>query len=579
MNKFLILLLFACHIFNANAIEKDVAETSKTRVAPLRSSSVSNYAQKIVVSSLKELKSFVEQYQSEKNSSWTLVQLKKGHYTIQDTDKKYFSLRKASNLVIDFNNSQIVFKKPAGLAQLVKCNNIIIKNAVIDFDPIPYTQGYVDAVDHKKKQVRVTVKKGWPIPDNRFRKMGKNWMLIKDAQIVGRQKRGCQNVYTINKDWQSVGENAYVVNFITRTTNIEVGDKVVHLGPGGGNCFSLNDTHQITLENITQYAGGVFVGAQRANATNLISCKVTIKPETDRWHSLTRDIMIERDARIGPWIENCIFEANGDDGINLHTKGFKIIKRLSDFELLVGPEMNQFKRLNAVYLNRNDSIVIFDNKLGRKYFEAAISELTSNEKGCYTVRFKKKLPEFPNIEEKYPNIDSRYEAWNTAVICPGFVIQNNTFKHQRRFGLLTLSKNGIIEGNKFIGSSANAIYMGFLEELSDIGQMSGNIYIRNNIFDDCFLQDKRPSTKMQASAINITLPKRPDKSQSPYSFFQNIVIANNSFKNFKQPFPIVRVHNTNESKVENNRFSNCFENGNYIETKAGNVKVLNNVKE
>ncbi len=545
----IVLLLFFCAKIDAQEI----------RELPLRSTDVpaSSSIDTIRVKNIIELKKALKNYKNNTLANWTVISLKKGTYHILESPKKYLSLKDAEHLIIDFQGSEIIFNTPAGLLSLNNCKQVIVKNVVIDFDPLPFTQGYVLNVNHKQKSITVKLKEGWPTLNNSsYRNMGKNWALIKDPKTPGKQKRDCLNVYTLFNDWSELEKGVFKVNFKSPIKNIEVGDKYVHLGPGGGNCFSIHNSYQTTFENIHQYAGGVFMEAQKSDAVNIIDCEVKIKSDTDRWHSITRDIFIERNSRIGPWVEGCFFEGNGDDGINLHTKGFKIVERKSDYTLVVDSQINQFKTRSEIYLHQNDSISIFDNNLGKHHFKGLIKSVTAKLDGTYLLKFDQKLPEFHDISMKLKGIDARYEGWNISTNCPNFLIKDNTFKYQRRFGLLTLSKNGLIKNNKFIGSSANAIYLGFLEEASDIGLVAGNILIENNVFDDCYLQNKTKTIKLQPSVINVTLPKRPDGLDSPFSFFSNIKIKNNQFINHQGDFPLINISNTEQAEITKNTFYN-----------------------
>ena len=71
------------------------------------------------------------------------IVIPKGVYRLEDCGLKFFPLKDLKNVEIDFSGSDLIGLARRGFFLLENCSGATIKNAVLDYDPLPYTQGRI----------------------------------------------------------------------------------------------------------------------------------------------------------------------------------------------------------------------------------------------------------------------------------------------------------------------------------------------------------------------------------------------------------------------------------------------------
>ena len=94
------------------------------------------------------------------------IVFKKGAYRF-DVDAADHSvcltLDTTDDLIIDGQGSEITITNPyCGFFRLNGCKNIIIKGFTVDYDPLPFTQGVVEAVNPQANSTRRAIPGGFP---------------------------------------------------------------------------------------------------------------------------------------------------------------------------------------------------------------------------------------------------------------------------------------------------------------------------------------------------------------------------------------------------------------------------------
>jgi len=237
-----------------------------------------------------------------------------------------------TNLVIEGNGATIVNHPDNRTLAFYRCNTVTVRNLVLDMDPPPFTQGEITAINTASNSVDVIIDPGYPLPEtgtNFTDSTGNDVMLFdgttRDPTPVFSRKRE-----VVDLDGGSCRLFFYSSNLVNAAT---INDYVTIKTAGQGDSLRGSDgsylvspsgiiqaqfTDHLTLENITSYASpGMTVRATSCDHLVLRRFEALRKPGTSRLICGNKDILHLKYFRIPPVIEDCRFDANTDDTINL----------------------------------------------------------------------------------------------------------------------------------------------------------------------------------------------------------------------------------------------------------------------
>ncbi len=460
----------------------------------------------------------------------TEVRFPKGRYYLDadiETDKyakvinNALVMFRAEHVILNGNGSEILIRTPpTGFLSLAQCKDVIVRDFVVDWDPPPFAQGFVRAVDRDSGTFDFEVQPGYVSMDHplwqRANRKGYDsirWGMLKDPKIPGRMKRDVPNVYFCDH-WDKVGERTFrmKLRYRAQAGNFEIGDRYVHVDRNGGGLILCPGCERVTFQRITNYASpGLDYGGGRTKEIAVLDCKVLLKP--GRWHTSNADGLHFPMSRPGPWIEGCLFEGMADDGANFYSKGAFCTKIISPTEFLL--TANAMMEVGA-------RVLVFDPKPGRKLGAAKVVAV-QREGALQRVTFDGPIPGVRTGSEKtapqFFNIDG----------AGGFVFRNNLFRNIRRFGILIDACDGLIENNRFEATSSNGVVVHNDPDWPE-GFATGNIIIRGNTFDTCNVE--RVYRADNASSVSIRT-NRLGWQVAPYRGIADILIDNNTFVNWR----------------------------------------------
>lgn len=498
----------------------------------------------------------------------------KGKYDLFSNIKKpkkshIIDLNKAKNILIDGNGAEIIIHDPLkGFFSVFKSENIIVKNFIIDYDPLPFTQGKITGVNIKNNYFDFKIDAGFPsLNEEMFQKASRVWGMLMDPKIPGKLKDGAPNLFA-SKKFKELSPGLFRINIKAKRLlkAIEVGDNYVHLArTNGRSIFKSGYGKNISYLNNTNYSSpaGTY-NAFEMEEWNIIDARVKLKE--GRLHSANADCFHVNGGKFGPWIENSLFEGYSDDAVNMKSTKRYILEQKSATELIVKFDIRKNEVIN-IYNPREGILIgqykVLDNKfLGDNKMKITLDKPIEVE--LNTGQTKKKDLVY---------IESRSNE--------SFVIRNNTFRNARRYGILLQNSYGIIERNVFENLSQSAIT---LENGVDWGEgfIANNILINNNIFNNCgydatFLKEESAATiKMSVGKL-----KNPDSKKkwsgvaiTDWQGIHNITITNNTFSYNKKALHIECTKNT---VIKSNRFiknSNDLSKESEIITKHNNSKLI-----
>lgn len=465
----------------------------------------------------------------------------KGTYDLftNKNDTHLIEIEDANNLVIDGNGAEIIIQDPLmGFMSILKSNNVIVKNLIIDYDPLPFTQGKVVAVHLDSNSFDLKIDEGFPQLDHyMFQKANRVWGMLMDPEIPGKLKDGAPNLFG-SKDFTEVEPNVFRIKFQgpRLLKFIEVGDPYVHIArTNGRTTFKTGNSKNITYLNNTSYTSPAgSYAAFGMEEWNVIGCEVKLKP--GRLHSANADCFHVNGGKFGPWVENSLFEGYSDDAFNLkHARAF-IVSQNSPTVLLVKPAVK-----------KGDVIKVFNPREGVLIGTYTVLENKFLKDVGMQITIDKPIKQKLDVGETKTNdliyIDSKSNE--------SFVIRNNTFRNARRYGILVQNSYGIIERNMFENLSQSGIT---LKNGVDWGEgfVANNIVINQNIFNNCgydfaFLnQDNAASIKLTVNKLKDleTKTKWNGVEKADWQGIENITITNNTFSYNKRALAIECSTNT-----------------------------------
>ena len=479
-----------------------------------------------------------------------------GTYTLDvPEDEKYaFSLSELKNILISGNGAEFVVTNPlAGFMRLMDSDKVLFRGFSLDYDPLPFSQGDVIEVD-EEGFIEVRLHKGFPSLDSKVFRSNKRFALIKSKGGGGAQKAGLRNVFPVKPGWNEVKPGVFKIKWLAdHKKGITPGDIYVHVLSTRPIC-SIKSSTDITFQNSVIYSGpGICFGGSNGGNLALLNHRTLIRK--GRYLANSRDFLNMPNQRPGPWIENCIIEGQGDDGVNIHGKAGKVQSVKRDNTLMVVPIKNHLDVNVMPPISAGDRIAVYDGEVNKEVFTANVISCRKGNGRKVTVKLDKN-PGDLKVHEKLI-------CYNLSALGSGFVIKNNTFRFQRRYGILVQSTDGIIAGNVFEQTSANAVVLA-METHFRVGYIPSRIEIENNIFYGCFRQFPESTSLLDhhlgviGSSISPSFywketaeSVEPDKVKGDQ--MKDIKITGNTFVN-QSDVPYFGMHNCEELVLDDNAF-------------------------
>jgi hypothetical protein len=488
------------------------------------------------------------------------VLFEKKTYRVEKQDDRWesFVLEGAKDILIDGQGAMLVFSPDNRAFMLNRCTNCVIKNFEIDYDPLPFTQGDVIAINEAEGTFDLQLHAGYPLPPTQ------DWM---DAHYPGRGgwrfgpiMDGASRRFTPRMMVSSGYVFPKTVNRIdpeARRYRVRVHDpkslRFARVGDGfvlrvrySGSAriqaipglpvanIQIDRSADCRLENIRQYCSpnmSVHLWANTGRIT-LDGYQVTYKPGTNRLVNSLSDGVHCKAMKIGPIIENCLFEGLMDDSIN--------ISAMADIvEEVIAPDILRTTCTSIAWyvdpVMEGDEYQIIDMVAGKILGRAKVVKVTDEKGHRRTLHFDRAVD---GIYGR-PDPKDRRGCWffNLDACGRDYIIRNNRFGLQKRSAVLVRGP-GLIENNTIDGTGGLAVYMlnemGFPE-----GPVPHDVIIRNNIVKDA---RHHPAFAIAANSYN---PEMTMKAN-------NIRIENNDIT-MATDFPAIKLSRINNLTLKNNR--------------------------
>lgn len=467
----------------------------------------------------------------------------------------FLELENVENLIIDGRGTKITFSDPtAGVARMRHCRNVTFKDLIIEHEPKPFTVARVLDVNQQTGELRLQVEASHPPLDAPH--VLQNWSFCSflDPQIVGRLLVGSPLVPSLRKDTLKKQGEYFTVQATSAAmvSRVSIGDRVVQFArnPGGRSLFHSEQSHDLVFLRILNHSssGGHYLMLECDNSRVL---KCVSRPARGYLFGGNADGVHVRSARGGPWVEGCHFEAIGDDGVALFSKGISILRVRGRRELLLDQKFFN--------LREGDEIIIFDplhgQPRGRSCFVTHVRAVknTSGKILSYWITLDRDLPKDLSIRNK--------DAWNNDQVFnmsaqhSGFVVRRNSFHSVRRYGIIVRGRDGAIEDNLFEGVSDSAITLQNEPNFWQNGLHSERVIIARNTINSCNFSEHARGRGAIHVALRAIADVNDRWSQKPAQWLghKNITIAFNTISKWRGI--ALNLENVTGLRVEGNRIT------------------------
>ncbi|NQU42316.1 right-handed parallel beta-helix repeat-containing protein [bacterium] len=411
------------------------------------------------------------------------------------------ALRDVEGLRIEGNGSLLILHPHNGVFEINGCRNVTVTGFRIDFDPLPFTQGTIRAVQADPGYFDLEIHEGYPLPpsDEAMKsKIGEGaWQWGSVIDPAERHRRWDVSPHYFIESVTPVpgADRAYRVqvkpDYVKHLSPVKPGDRFflpLMLTPEGdtarGTNMWVHRSADCAMENITVYTGRsgmVWAVTGNEGPVAFRNNRIEFKPGSDRICTTWKDGVHVKDNRVGPLFENCYFEGMLDDSINLSANTGMAEEVVSETEFV----------LMGAGFRVDDEVMVYDPVSGRILAETRVTEIsTENKRRIFTL-----ADPIPGVitgtKRPHTDIESTH-FYNMSYANRGFIVRNCTFMPQRRHAILVRSCDGLIEGNTMDGVGGSAVEMA-----NEVGWFYAGPFPRNNIIRNNTIRNT------QATAIRI----------------------------------------------------------------------------
>ena len=485
------------------------------------------------------------------------------------------NLNGAEDLLLDGAQAELVIRNPlAGLLRLDNCRRVLVRDFEVDYDPLPFTQSTVQDVHPADGAFDLLLDPGystfdephWGLLEHNINWLDTTcWGMLKDRRLRGRLKPGCDSAFFASS-FERLGERLFRLKLVPPEAIrcFEPGDRYVHLSRPStldGSFVYLEGCEGVTFMNMLSYASPSYCYAGVGSSwLGFINCAVRLKE--GRWHTLDSDGIDVMGGRIGPWIEDCFFEAGADDTFvslpacpYFGSAGNQAISSTGDRHQL------RMSNISPLTLRPGDPLLFYNPRDGLPLGKTVVDAV---DYAAGLVHLAEKLP--PLELEGAPAL--RDVAINLASVNANLVIRGCTVRNNRRWPVWLYTPamdGGIIEHNTFIGNDLSAIRMftdvGWdmtREAIREYGARPvstlpadvpmdyglGHILIADNVMEGNGFNSRQATIQVDHPCLGY----RP----SPWPMLDDIVIVDNQITNWYGDY-VMSLSNTRRALVAGNR--------------------------
>ncbi len=363
----------------------------------------------------------------------------------------------------------------APVLRFLDCQGVGVRGLTLDYDPLPFTQGRIVALDPSRRTVDLELDTGYPDLTEAyqvrhahlFTEDGMRWeanapdyYLLRVEPLSPRKVRLYFNPDTCGWEYLSMG-GRMVLN-MRKSAGVEVR-------------YHCRD---LSFEDVTVHAAPGVAFLVRFAETGCVFRRVRVVPgpppsgsNEPRLMSSNADAINIAYTRRGPLIEECEFAWMGDDAINLHGFTLPVLERQGPGTMLTARPRIAREDLRELF-RTGDVFRFLAEPDFRCLGEVRLKEILEVEAPHLNwPQIRDRVwPSFAAIAEgryfslvfagEIPACQDPMHLEAFVSSAPGYSIRNNYLHDHRGRGMRLMSGNGLVEGNRFERIKASAISIG-----------------------------------------------------------------------------------------------------------------------
>lgn len=253
------------------------------------------------------------------------IVLPAGRYWVTPHDRQHLVLRNLKDVEIIADGFELICTETTRALTISHCTNVTVRGMVIDYDPLPFTQGRITSFASDKKVADVELFAGYPTAETA--RNFKYEIFRPDTRTLRCSDRYVQKIEVVD---------AQHLRIITPNEHADspeqVGDLIVigsEYAPHGSAAHAVACDHNVNvrLENIDLFASNCFGFIEdNCDGSTYYRCRIDRRSAADdpvkradpRLRSLDADAYHSSDAIKGPAYIECTAKFMGDDCVNIH---------------------------------------------------------------------------------------------------------------------------------------------------------------------------------------------------------------------------------------------------------------------
>jgi hypothetical protein len=420
-----------------------------------------------------------------------------GTYRVTPRHGEHLVLKGLNDIEIAAEQAEMICTETTRALTISNCQNVTLRGLVIDYDPLPFTQGRIVAMPEDKRWIEFEIIDGYP--ENLEMRIE-----IYDSR-TGLLKR---DTYYGWRPFESLGHRRYRVTkeegyrYHPERDSEEIGDILVTnsvTAPGGSvpHAVVCQKSKNVILSDISLFASNCFGFLEtECEGTTYQQCRVNRRPLAEditarglrRLRSLNADAFHSKHAVKGPAILQCTAHFQGDDCVNI----------CGDYHMVMASEGTRLRVLAKHQLNiePGDPLELVTYEGVRLPETAAVSIRKTGSIAADELDFlsKQRMNDFftgGGSREIYEVVLGRSVdlprgslIGSANRIGNGFKVVGCDFGYNRSRGILIKAGRGVVSGNRLTECREEAIKVSPEYWWLEAGS-SDEVGITDNIIDRC----------------------------------------------------------------------------------------------
>ena len=429
-----------------------------------------------------------------------------------------FDLRDWDDFAVTGEDARFIFHGAVNPFVITGCRRLRLAGFRIDWERSFVSRAVVEVARDGMVDLQLA-------PDDPYRIRDGRWIFFDDPEDEARSYLNIMEYDTENGEPKGDAVDCYVANRVEELAPGLVRISGMETLPRTGStvvikhekrrhpAIFLDHCRDVRLEGVTiHHSCGMGVIGQHCEDVRLGGVQVTPAPHGSRLISTSDDAVHFVNCRGHIVIEECLFENQWDDAVNIHGI-YRRLRRRGVGTPFFFLEAGHYQQMGIEMAVPGETLEIVDRQTLSTYHEIKVKSVMPLTPQITRVEFAGELPDRFRDGDLVANLD-----WTPSVTVRRCIIRRN----KPRGVLVTTPRSVLIQDNTFHTAGA-AIYIsgdgGFWFESGAVR----DVLIRNNIFDRC--------NYMAAATGRAVIDIAPeiDPASGGPAYHRNIRIENNRF--------------------------------------------------